>query len=48
MRGRGFYLIKGKVTVDFGVYMIEVQQLEKLSMIHKRPEKAYQEVELAS
>ncbi|GCC50533.1 DNA polymerase III subunit alpha [Chryseotalea sanaruensis] len=48
MRGRGFYLIKGKVTVDFGVYMIEVQQLEKLSMIHKRPEKVYQEVESIS
>lgn len=46
LRGRGFYLIQGKVTEDFGVYMIEVTQLQKLSMIHKRPEKAYRESEL--
>ncbi len=43
-RGRGFYEIKGKVVEDFGVYMIEVTQMNKLPMIHKRPEKAMQEV----
>lgn len=47
MRGRGFYLLHGKVTEDFGIYMIEVTHLKKLSMIHKRPEKAYRESELA-
>lgn len=47
LRGRGFYLIHGKVTEDFGAYMIEVTQLRKLSMIHKRPEKAYRESELS-
>jgi DNA-directed DNA polymerase III PolC len=45
-RGRGFYLLSGKVTEDFGVYMIEVVHMKKLSMIHKRPEKAYRESEL--
>jgi DNA polymerase-3 subunit alpha len=35
-RGRGFYSIKGKVVEDFGVMMIEVVSMEKLSMIHKR------------
>ncbi len=43
-RGRGFYEIKGKVVEDFGVYMIEVSQMEKLPMIHKRPEQVLQEV----
>ncbi len=43
LRGRGFYLIKGKVTEDFGVYMIEVQQMEKLAMIHKRPQQVFEE-----
>jgi DNA polymerase-3 subunit alpha len=35
-RGRGFYMIKGKVTEDFGVYMIEVTEMEKMPMINKR------------
>ena len=39
-RGRGFYEIKGKVVEDFGVFMIEVSFMNKLSMIHKRPENA--------
>ncbi len=43
-RGRGFYEIWGKVVEDFGVYMIEVSRMEKLPMVHKRPEKAFQEV----
>ncbi len=43
-RGRGFYEIIGKVVEDFGVYMIEVSRMEKMPMIHKRPEKAFQEV----
>ncbi len=33
----------GKVVEDFGVYMIEVSRMTKLSMIHKRPEKVMQE-----
>lgn len=45
-RGRGFYRITGKVTEDFGVLMIEVSQMVKLAMIHKRPEKALQESDL--
>jgi DNA polymerase-3 subunit alpha len=43
MRGRGFYLIEGKVTEDFGVFMIEVTRLKKLPMIHKRADTALQE-----
>ncbi|HZY82149.1 MAG TPA: DNA polymerase III subunit alpha [Cyclobacteriaceae bacterium] len=35
-RGRGFYMIKGKVTEDFGVYMIEVSEMEKMPMMNKR------------
>ncbi len=30
-RGRGFYEIKGKVVEDFGVFMIEVTFMNKLS-----------------
>lgn len=37
-RGRGFYSIKGKITEEFGVTMIEVSQMERLPMIHKRAE----------
>jgi DNA polymerase-3 subunit alpha len=44
-RGRGFYGIEGKVTEDFGVYAIEVARMEKLPMVHKRPEKAFQKSE---
>lgn len=43
-RGRGFYEITGKVVEDFGVYMIEVSKMEKLPMVHKRPETVLQEV----
>ena len=39
-RGRGFYEIKGKVVEDFGVFIIEVTFMNKLPMIHKRPENA--------
>ena len=39
-RGRGFYEIKGRVVEDFGVFMIEVSFMNKLAMIHKRPENA--------
>jgi DNA polymerase-3 subunit alpha len=39
-RGRGFYEIKGKIVEDFGVFMIEVSFMNKLPMIHKRPETA--------
>lgn len=37
-RGRGFYSIKGKVTEDFGVPVIEVAWMEKLPMVNKRAE----------
>lgn len=39
-RGRGFYEIQGNVIEDFGVFMIEVSSMKKVSMIHKRPERA--------
>lgn len=39
-RGRGFYELQGKVVEDFGVFMIEVTFMKKVSMIHKRPERA--------
>jgi DNA polymerase-3 subunit alpha len=35
-RGRGFYEIKGKVVEDFGVVMIEVTWMNKLSLINKK------------
>jgi DNA polymerase-3 subunit alpha len=39
-RGRGFYEIKGRVVEDFGVFMVEVTYMNKLPMLHKRPETA--------
>lgn len=39
-RGRGFYEMQGKVVDDFGVTIIEVSRMEKLPMVHKRPEAA--------
>lgn len=35
-RGRGFYSIKGKVVEDFGVPMIEVSKMERLSFVHRK------------
>jgi hypothetical protein len=35
-RGRGFYMIKGRVVEDFGVPVIEVSSMEKIPMINKR------------
>ncbi|MBI1768634.1 MAG: DNA polymerase III subunit alpha [Bacteroidetes bacterium] len=35
-RGRGFYEIKGRVVEDFGVAMIEVAWMDKLSLINKK------------
>jgi DNA polymerase-3 subunit alpha len=35
-RGRGFYLIKGKVIEDFGVPCVEVNSMEKLPLINKK------------
>ena len=35
-RGRGFYLIKGKVVEDFGVPAVEVSYMEKLPLINKK------------
>lgn len=35
-RGKGFYLIKGKVADDFGVQSIEVAYMEKLPMVSPR------------
>lgn len=37
-RGRGFYEIRGKVTEDFGVAVVEVSQMERCPMINKRAE----------
>lgn len=37
-RGRGFYLIKGRVVDDFGVNMIEVKSMEKIPMVSQRAE----------
>jgi len=42
-RGRGFYALSGKVVDDFGVFMLEVTAMKKLSMLHRRPEKVFQE-----
>jgi DNA polymerase III alpha subunit len=42
-RGRGFYAIKGKVVVDFGVTTIEVTHMEKMPMINKRAEEFMRE-----
>ena len=47
-RGRGFYELHGKVVDDFGVSMIEVTRMEKLPMVHKRPETAFQETPATS
>lgn len=37
-RGRGFYIMRGKVVEDFGVPAVEVIHMEKMPMIHKRAE----------
>ena len=37
-RGRGFYSIRGTVTEDFGVPVIEVSQMERCPVINKRAE----------
>ncbi|HEY0651467.1 MAG TPA: DNA polymerase III subunit alpha, partial [Chryseosolibacter sp.] len=37
-RGRGFYMLRGKVVEDFGVPAVEVIHMEKMPMIHKRAE----------
>jgi DNA polymerase-3 subunit alpha len=38
MRGRGFYLLRGKVTEDFGIAALEVEWMDKIPMINKRAE----------
>jgi DNA-directed DNA polymerase III PolC len=47
-RGRGFYELRGKVVEDFGVPMIEVNYMDKLPMISKRPEQIKDFIELNS
>ncbi len=42
-RGRGFYSIKGKVVVDFGVKIIEVNWMDKLALVNKRAEEFMRE-----
>lgn len=37
-RGRGFYEIKGRVSIDFGVSVIEVSEMQRCSIINKRAE----------
>ena len=34
-RGRGFYMLRGKVVEDFGYPMIEVDRMDKMPMVHK-------------
>lgn len=43
LRGRGFYSIKGKVVNDFGIPIVEVRWMEKLSIINKRAEEFMRE-----
>ena len=38
-RGRGFYEIRGTVTEDFGVMVVEVTRMERCPMINKRAER---------
>ncbi|MCI0750902.1 MAG: DNA polymerase III subunit alpha [Flammeovirgaceae bacterium] len=47
-RGRGFYFLKGKVVEDFGVSMIEVSSMEKVSIVDKRAEEFMMESSLKS
>lgn len=35
-RGRGFYELKGKVIEDFGVYAVDVNWMDKLSLVNKK------------
>ena len=35
-RGRGFYELKGRVTEDFGVYALDVNQMTKLPLVNKK------------
>ena len=35
-RGRGFYKMRGKVVEDFGVFVIEVSDMEKIPMVNKK------------
>lgn len=37
-RGRGFYEIRGKVTQDFGVPVIEVSEMKRCPIVNKRAE----------
>ncbi|MEX1241517.1 MAG: hypothetical protein WEB30_17480, partial [Cyclobacteriaceae bacterium] len=37
-RGRGFYEIRGQVTADFGVAVIEVTEMHKCPIMNKRAE----------
>jgi len=37
-RGKGFYRMNGKISVEFGFPMLEVSDMKKLSMVHKKPE----------
>jgi len=37
-RGKGFYRMEGKIAVESGFPMLEVSNMEKLSMAHKYPD----------
>jgi DNA polymerase III alpha subunit len=37
-RGRGFYMLHGKIIEDFGVPAVHVTAMQKMPMIHKRAE----------
>ncbi|MEO5976949.1 MAG: DNA polymerase III subunit alpha [Chryseolinea sp.] len=42
-RGRGFYSIKGKVVEDFGIFIIEVNWMDKLPLVNKRADEFLRE-----
>jgi DNA polymerase-3 subunit alpha len=46
-RGRGFYEVRGRVTEDFGVYAVDVNQMEKLPMVNKKMDEAMAEALLS-
>ena len=46
-RGRGFYEMRGKVTEDFGVAVVEVQEMHKCPIVNKRAEQFMVEAPLA-
>ena len=42
-RGRGFYLLYGKVVEEFGVTILQVESMKKMPIVNKRAEQFMQE-----